>query len=861
MTQRSMGSSMVIAILVLFIAGCPPKDNGRNAPTSPIFQRAKSQVFLIGSNEGSYSGTAFVISYKDKPYLISNYHVIEELKKTDLFIENEAGVKYSKIEVLGTDRAADLSVMKVEGLPKDVKPLEYSMKYATSQRIYVVGFPAMRSEEEHLNFNPGSISDAHYLSRVYKGTGDMRYIQVTADINSGNSGSPILNDRTEVIGVAAWRFLPESDIAGGNYAVPFEMVSNLIENTLARNKPAEEHYPLGATCANDSQCEWIYHCIDGTCQHLHDAGMPCKGDLDCYYPYLCYKDICTKMGMEGDFCENDSQCMAKFYCILNACREPGKVGDPCTSFQHCEAPLACTANKCTECSVGGSSSQHGAACCDDSNCTPPLYCIINQCVPLGGGGDPCAVDMDCNSNICEKGACQGGGMSIGSLGGMNASCSSDGECSSPYYCVVGQCRPLSDQGDPCSYDGDCVSPLICKAGVCGNLGAVGTPCKSFMECQTGLGCLNSTCSNCTITGQSSTLGNPCCDDGNCASPMYCILGQCTPMGGAGCPCGVSQDCDSSDCQNGKCVGGGACWQTQKGKGEACAYTDECMPPLNCVMGSCKGLGVLGEPCNKDGDCEVPFICIASKCKNMGQSGDPCKSFSHCTSPLACINDVCTTCSISGSSAVMGNPCCDDSNCTGGLYCILGTCRAMANISEPCGVDMDCNSNNCIGNMCQPLGVSGPPVSSACKSDSDCMSPLKCIIDKCQELGPAGAVCQVAADCKAGVCKKGKCVGGETCTADLDCKSKDTPHCRLNTCMQCLEDKHCKKKKKAGKYCISGKCQKSLLPVGASCERSQDCKSGMCIVGTCDDSLHDKNEKCRVNDDCKPPYICKSSICS
>jgi hypothetical protein len=36
---------------------------------------------------------------------------------------------------------------------------------------------------------------------------------------------------------------------------------------------------------------------------------------------------------------------------------------------------------------------------------------------------------------------------------------------------------------------------------------------------------------------------------------------------------------------------------------------------------------------------------------------------------------------------------------------------------------------------------------------------------------------------------------------------------------------------------------------------------MCIVGVCDDSLQDKNEKCRVNDDCKPPYICKSNVCS
>jgi hypothetical protein len=701
----------------------------------------------------------------------------------------------------------------------------------------------------------------------------MNYIQLTADINSGNSGSPILNERGQVIGVAAWRFLNKSEIAGGNYGVPFDKVKNLIVEIEQRTKSPDALYPVGEVCGTDGQCKWVHHCVQGTCQQLHDQGMPCQQVTDCYYPYACYKNICTKMGMEGDFCETDNQCMVKYHCILNACREPGKIGAPCTSFVHCEAPYACIDNLCAECTVGGITDIYGAPCCDDGNCTGGLYCILNKCLPLGGQGDPCALPMDCSSNICENGVCLGGGPSVSNLGGPGAMCMYHGDCQPSFKCIAGKCSAPSPTGGPCVYDDDCQMGLICKSGgICGILGDVGTPCKSFMECQGGLGCINSTCAICTINGQSSVLGNACCDDYNCIAPLYCILGQCVPMGGDGCPCGVSQDCDSSSCTGGICIGGSPCWNTLKAEGEACVYSDECIPPLNCTMGKCKGKGKVGEPCIKDDNCEQPYMCIGNTCSNVGQIGDKCKSFTHCTPPLACINDVCSSCTITNMSPVLGTPCCDDGNCTGGLYCILGTCHPLANYSEPCGVDMDCYDYNCIGGVCKPpWDVPAMPINQTCENDKDCGENWYCILDKCQmELGGPGIACAEPADCKSGVCKEASCVGGDKCEDDDGCKDDEFPFCRLSACMQCTEDTHCVKKGKGKgkdklKYCIMGKCEKSKRGLKEPCERITDCGKDdegtglFCIMGACD-LLHPLDGVCRKTEDCALGLVCVNNVC-
>ncbi len=242
-------------------------------------------------------------------------------------------------------------------------------------------------------------------------------------------------------------------------------------------------------------------------------------------------------------------------------------------------------------------------------------------------------------------------------------CNVDSDCTKPNYCIMGTCRPLGQVGAACKIDVDCIEGLACPAGVCSFAGKIGAPCKSWKHCEAPLACWNGMCSSCTVSGMYSNIGAACCEDLNCNSglnpPLYCILGTCRPVGGAGCSCGIDEDCGSLVCENGYCLGGGQCWE----------------------MG---------------GVSPVPL----SGSTGTGTIGTACQSWQDCVAPLACDTGKCANCTVSGYNLPVGSKCCDDSNCLEGYYCILSVCLPPGQPGAACGVHNDCASNSCYNGTCQ-----------------------------------------------------------------------------------------------------------------------------------------------------------------
>ena len=118
------------------------------------------------------------------------------------------GKIYPVIHIEASDKDQDLAVLRVDASAIEIHPL--SIARSTPQqgeRVFVIGNP--RGLE-------GTVSDGIVSAlRRFKESGYM--IQITAPISPGSSGSPVVNLRGEVIGVAT------AAIEGGqnlNFAIP-----------------------------------------------------------------------------------------------------------------------------------------------------------------------------------------------------------------------------------------------------------------------------------------------------------------------------------------------------------------------------------------------------------------------------------------------------------------------------------------------------------------------------------------------------------------------------------------------------------------------------------------------------------------
>jgi tetratricopeptide (TPR) repeat protein len=162
-------------------------------------------------------GSGFFIA-PDK--IITNRHVIENASRVEIRLVN--GKTYSSNGVLAIDGEADLALLQIKVPSDQAVPVPLLIEKGVPQEgesIVVIGNPYGLE---------GSVSNG-IVSAVRDIAGYGRIIQITAPISPGSSGSPVVNMRGEVIGVAT---LQASEGQSLNFAVPATRIIGLKLNSL-----------------------------------------------------------------------------------------------------------------------------------------------------------------------------------------------------------------------------------------------------------------------------------------------------------------------------------------------------------------------------------------------------------------------------------------------------------------------------------------------------------------------------------------------------------------------------------------------------------------------------------------------------
>lgn len=138
------------------------------------------------------TGTAWQIS---KTHLITAFHVVDNVKSIAIMI-NDEDVRLASI--VNFDKNNDLAILKIDGAPLKSKSISLAQTQTKiGSKIAVLGFPIPELLGTKLQANTGEISAQYGLRN------DPRFYRITANVQGGNSGGPVLNQYGEAIGVVS----------------------------------------------------------------------------------------------------------------------------------------------------------------------------------------------------------------------------------------------------------------------------------------------------------------------------------------------------------------------------------------------------------------------------------------------------------------------------------------------------------------------------------------------------------------------------------------------------------------------------------------------------------------------------------
>ena len=219
---QSLSKRVHLSVVQIFstgysIAGEDDEQNGRSAG-------------LITKQRSTGSG----VILSEDGYIVTNNHVVQGARTVRVQLASDpnatTGVrrrgKILEAHVVGTDRQADLAVLKVDaGVPLPKLLLANSDSLRQGQMVLAFGNPLGLE-------NSVSLGIVSSVGRQVKPDDSMVYIQTDAPINPGNSGGPLLDAEGHVVGINTF-ILSQS---GGSEGIGFAIPSNIVENAYQQIK-------------------------------------------------------------------------------------------------------------------------------------------------------------------------------------------------------------------------------------------------------------------------------------------------------------------------------------------------------------------------------------------------------------------------------------------------------------------------------------------------------------------------------------------------------------------------------------------------------------------------------------------------
>ena len=313
-----------------------------------LVKKVKPSVVLISTfdkdNKPIAQGSGFFIDNKGR--LITNHHVIEGAYSAT--IKTSTGKEYPVQGIVAKDTEADIVKLVVNLPDANMTFLNLCENLPSEgEDIFVIGNP-LGLESTVSSGIVSAVRDIPAFGKIF---------QITAPVSSGSSGSPVINSKGEVIGIATLIFTEGQNL---NFAIPSEKILALKETAKI---PLLEEYTAGTTDVNDAK-KLLYKGVDKYLEKNWTAALTYFQQVVADDPNNvlalcsvgdCYNKLCQyikaieaykqAVRIKPDFAEAHYN-LAVFFCqigkyqeAVEACKEATKI-DPNYANAHFELGFA-----------------------------------------------------------------------------------------------------------------------------------------------------------------------------------------------------------------------------------------------------------------------------------------------------------------------------------------------------------------------------------------------------------------------------------------------------------------------------------------------------------------------------------------
>jgi Do/DeqQ family serine protease len=198
-------------------------------PNSPFANDPFFQFFgddMFGSRRGVENSLGSGVVISADGYLLTNNHVVVGESGTRLSAVPQITVSLGTLrdvqaQIIGTDPATDLALLKVDAQGLPTIPWGDSDKLKVAEWVLAIGNPFELSQSVSL----GIVSA---LGRRVGISSYEDFIQTDAAINPGNSGGALVNSRGELVGINTAIFSQSGGYQGIGFAVPSKLARQVV---------------------------------------------------------------------------------------------------------------------------------------------------------------------------------------------------------------------------------------------------------------------------------------------------------------------------------------------------------------------------------------------------------------------------------------------------------------------------------------------------------------------------------------------------------------------------------------------------------------------------------------------------------